>query len=113
MKPDIQIVDKGRGPQLSTSRITVQDLLPYFQEGCSYDEIRRWIPVLTAEEIQVVEQYIRTHYDEVMETERRIQERNALRKNSPEVEKILRQGRAERETLRERLERAKANGGAS
>ena len=30
MKPEIQIVDRGRGLQLSTSRITVQDLVPYF-----------------------------------------------------------------------------------
>ena len=31
----IEIVDRGRGLQLSTSRVTVQDLVPYFQEGCS------------------------------------------------------------------------------
>lgn len=112
MSNDIQIVDQGRGPQLSTSRITVQDLLPYFQDGCSYDEIRRWIPVLSPEEIRVLEDYIRANYEQVLETERRIQERNALRKNSPEVEKILREARADRKALRERLERAKSNGGA-
>jgi uncharacterized protein (DUF433 family) len=106
LKPSIQIVDQGRGLQLSTSRVTVQDLLPYIQEGCSYDEIRRWIPVLTPEEIQVVEQYIREHYQEVVETERRIQARNALRKNPPEVQRILTEARAERQVLRERLERA-------
>ena len=39
MKKDIRIVDRGRGLQLSTSRITVQDLVPYFQDGCSYEEI--------------------------------------------------------------------------
>lgn len=31
MNTDIQIVDRGRGLQLSTSRVTVQDLVPYFQ----------------------------------------------------------------------------------
>jgi uncharacterized protein (DUF433 family) len=51
----IEIVDRGRGPQLSTSRITVQDLVPYFQEGCSHAEIMRWIPTVSAEEIAVVE----------------------------------------------------------
>ena len=40
----IAIVDHGRGLQLSTSRVTVQDLVPYFQEGCSNEEIIRWIP---------------------------------------------------------------------
>jgi hypothetical protein len=32
---EIAIVDRGRGLQLSTSRITVQDLVPYFQRGWS------------------------------------------------------------------------------
>ena len=35
----IEIIDRGRGPQLSTLRITVLDLIPYFQEGMSYVEI--------------------------------------------------------------------------
>jgi hypothetical protein len=30
MSKTTEIVDRGRGPQLSTSRITVQDLVPYF-----------------------------------------------------------------------------------
>jgi hypothetical protein len=55
MSSAIQIVNRGRGLQLSTSRVTVQDLVPYFQEGCSYDEIIRWIPTLTHDEIAVVE----------------------------------------------------------
>jgi len=57
METDIHLVDRGRGLQLSTSRITVQDLVPYFQEGCSNEEIIRWIPTLTVEEIAVVERY--------------------------------------------------------
>ena len=39
MQKEITLVDRGRGLQLSTSRITVHDLVPYFQEGCSHDEI--------------------------------------------------------------------------
>jgi hypothetical protein len=31
----IEIIDRGRGPQLSTSRITVLDLIPYFHDGAS------------------------------------------------------------------------------
>ena len=55
MQKEITLVDRGRGLQLSTSRITVHDLVPYFQEGCSHDEIIRWLPSLTPEEIRVVE----------------------------------------------------------
>ena len=51
MNEPITIVDRGRGLQLSTSRITVQDLLPYYRDGTSNDEIRRWIPALTDDEI--------------------------------------------------------------
>ena len=55
MQKEITLVDHGRGLQLSTSRITVHDLVPYFQTGCSDEEIIRWIPSLTHEEIRVVE----------------------------------------------------------
>ena len=68
----IEIVDRGRGPQLSTSRVTVQDLLPYYQEGASNEDIRRWIPSLTDEEIAVLKNYIREHHEEVLQTEKEI-----------------------------------------
>ena len=72
MENEIALVDRGRGLQLSSSRITVHDLVPYFQDGCSYDEIIRWIPSLTHEEIAVVERYYRQHKDELDEYERRV-----------------------------------------
>jgi uncharacterized protein (DUF433 family) len=95
MKPQAAIVDLGRGPQLAGTRITVQDLLPYFQAGYSPDEIAQDMPI-TPEEIAAARQYIEEHRDEVLEADRRIRERNATRGNSPEVEEILRQARAER-----------------
>ncbi len=74
MAQEITLVDRGRGMQLSTSRITVMDLVPYFQDGCSYEEIRRWIPSLTDEEIAVVEAYYRDHKEELDEKDRRLME---------------------------------------
>jgi uncharacterized protein (DUF433 family) len=74
MNEKITLVDRGRGLQLSSTRITVQDLVPYFQEGCSHEEIIRWIPSLTHEEISVVEQYYRDHKIELDEEDRRIRE---------------------------------------
>ena len=71
----IQIVNRGRGLQLSTSRVTVQDLVPYFQEGCSYDEIIRWIPTLSQEEIAIVERYYLEHKQELDEEDRLVRER--------------------------------------
>src|ERR1700722_4498931 len=68
----IQIVDHGRGPQLSTSRITVQDLLPYYRDAVSNEEIRRWIPSLTDDEIALLKDYIRVHYEDVLRTENEV-----------------------------------------
>lgn len=112
MAREISIVDRGRGLQLSTSRVTVQDLVPYFQEGCSHDEIRRWIPTLSDEEIAVVKRYYREHQTELDEQDRQIRERAAQRKNPPEVEKILEEGRVKLRDLREQLLDSQSNGAA-
>jgi len=72
MKKELALVDRGRGLQLSTSRITVQDLVPYFQRGCSYEEIMRWMPTLNRDEIALVEKYYSEHKNELDEEDRRI-----------------------------------------
>ena len=79
MANDITLVNRGRGLQLSTTRVTVQDLVPYFQEGCSHAEIIRWIPTLTSAEIAVVERYYREHQAELDEDDRLIRERTEER----------------------------------
>ena len=68
----LQIVDHGRGPQLSSCRITVQDLLPYYREGATNDEIRHWIPSLSDDEIALLKDFIRDHFEEVTEAEKDI-----------------------------------------
>jgi hypothetical protein len=109
---DITIINRGRGEQLSTSRIMVRDLVPYFQEGCEYEEIIRWIPSLTREEIAVVDAYYREHQTELDEQERRFREYQeervrAQRERFPEEEREERAARMRR-ILRER--RQEANG---
>ncbi|HEV3003128.1 MAG TPA: DUF433 domain-containing protein [Pirellulales bacterium] len=101
----IEIVDRGRGMQLSTSRIAVQDLVPYFQRNCTYDEILEVMPTLTVEEIQAVEQYVRENYESVMQEDRRIREQNAHRVNSPEIEEIRRRGADKMDTLRKEFKK--------
>ncbi len=102
----IEIVDCGRGPQLSTSRITVQDLVPYLQQQYSYEQIVDIMPVLTVEEIQVVERYVQENYDAVMEQDRRIRERAAARRKSPRIEEAERAQRLQRlEAARQRIRR--------
>lgn len=100
----VELVDRGRGMQLSTCRITVQDLVPYFQRNDSYDEIRRWIPNLTNEEIRAIEDYIRDHYDEVMEQDRRIRERIDRRTEESDADPYWKRPKEERlARLREKL----------
>jgi hypothetical protein len=103
MNTEITIVNRGRGMQLSTSRITVQDLVPYFQSGSSYEEIMEAMPTLSVAEIQVVERYIDEHREQVMEIDRQIRERNASRRNPPQVEEIMRRAREKRLALQARL----------
>jgi hypothetical protein len=110
----ITIIDRGRGLQLSTSRITVQDLVPYFQDDCPDAEIIRWIPTLTAEEIAVVRQYFLDHRTELDEQDRRIRERTEERirlhrLRFPEPEGTMEERLAR---LREKLEqhRQRTNG---
>ncbi|MCI0637650.1 MAG: DUF433 domain-containing protein [Gemmataceae bacterium] len=103
MKNNIEIVDRGRGPQLSTSRITVQDLVPYLQQRWSHESILEIMPVLSVEEIEAVEAYVRDHFDEVMEQDRRIRARNSKRENPPEVEEILKRAGEKMATLREQF----------
>jgi len=96
MKTEIQIVDRGRGPQLSTSRITVQDLVPYLRQKFTHEQILEIMPVLTIEEIQAVVRYVQDNYEMVMERDRRICERNAARRKPPEVEEADRKERLDR-----------------
>jgi uncharacterized protein (DUF433 family) len=107
MNKEIAIVDRGRGLQLSTSRVTVQDLVPYFQDGCSFDEILCLIPTLTIDEIAVVEEYYRTHKQELDEEDRLIREQTTHRKNPPEIDEILRKGGEKMATLRDEFQRRK------
>src|SRR5439155_19756671 len=112
MSKVVELVDRGRGLQLSTSRVTVQDLVPYFQEGCSYEEITRWIPTLTVEEIAVVERYYRDHQQELDEEDRLIRARSTEQMNPGWVEKVLEEARGERLAITERLRQQRGNGEA-
>jgi len=71
----IEIVDRGRGPQLATSRITVLDLVHYFQNGTPHEVIRRWLPTLQIDEIAALERYYLDHKEDFDAKELRVQER--------------------------------------
>lgn len=70
----IEIVDRGRGPQLTSSRITVLDVFYYLRRGYDFDFIHRAIPSLTREEFAAIVAYVAEHRDELVEMDRRVDE---------------------------------------
>jgi uncharacterized protein (DUF433 family) len=75
----IEIVDRGRGPQLSTTRITVMDIFYWLHRGYGWDDIQRSMPTLTREEFDVVMDYVKKHHDELVEKDRLAEERTDRR----------------------------------
>lgn len=70
----IRIVDHGRGPQLSTSRITVLDVFYYLYRRYEYNDIHQIMPSLSREEFETVRQYVEEHYEELVERDRQAEE---------------------------------------
>jgi uncharacterized protein (DUF433 family) len=70
----IEIVDRGRGPQLSTTRITVSDVFYWFHRGYGWDEIRAIMPMLSREELDAIIDYVNRHHDELAEEDRKMEE---------------------------------------
>jgi uncharacterized protein (DUF433 family) len=83
----IAIIDRGRGPQLAGTRITVYDIIPYLEGGEGADYIAAVLSLSTAEVLALM-QYIEEHKAEVMAVHRQIEERIA-RGNPPEIEARL------------------------
>jgi hypothetical protein len=69
----IEIIDHGRGPQLSTTRITVLDVFYYLHRGYDYDAIQQIMPLSRAE-FDAVLRYVKTHEGELVEADRRAEE---------------------------------------
>jgi hypothetical protein len=67
----IEIIDCGRGPQLSTSRLTVLDVFYYLHRGHEFEFIHQALPRLSRTEFDVVLDYVNKHRDELVEEDRR------------------------------------------
>lgn len=84
-----EIIDRGRGPEIKGTRITLYNIIPYLEDGFSHEEILD-ILGLTSEQLDAALLYLEEHREELMEEHRRIEERIA-RGNPPEVEEKLAQ----------------------
>ena len=72
----IRIVDCGRGPQIEGQRLTVMDVFFYLHRGYDFDFIHRAMPSLTRDQFETVVGYVRDHQEELVASDRRIEERN-------------------------------------
>jgi len=71
----IQIVDRGRGPQIEGHRLTVLDVFYYLHRGYDFEFIQKSMPSLTREQFDAVVEYVDQHHDELIERDRLADER--------------------------------------
>ena len=82
-----KIIDRGRGPEIEGTRITVYDVLDYHKTGWHRDMIAATLD-LSSQQVDVAIRYIDEHRDEVMADYEKILARHA-RGNPPELQAKL------------------------
>jgi uncharacterized protein (DUF433 family) len=84
---EAKIIDRGRGPEIAGTRITVYDVLDYHKNGWHRDRIASLFRI-SSRQVEAAIRYIEEHRDEVMQAYERILARHA-RGNSPELQAKL------------------------
>ena len=80
-----QIIDRGRGPEIAGTRITVYDVMDYRKHGWHADRIAALFS-LSVDEIQAALVYIAAHEEEVARDYEKILERHRNYKYPPDVQ---------------------------
>ena len=84
---EAKIIDRGRGPEVAGTRITVYDVLDYHKHGWHRDMIADTLE-LSSQQVEAAVRYIEEHRDEVMADYARNMER-IHRGNPPELQAKL------------------------
>jgi uncharacterized protein (DUF433 family) len=92
-----EIINRGRGPEIAGTRITVYDIMDYYTQGWHHTRIAAWLRLSSAE-VQAAIRYIEEHREEVTANYQKILERSA-RGNPPELQAKLDAIHAKYETL--------------
>jgi hypothetical protein len=107
----VEIHDRGRGPELKGTRLTVYDIIPYRLDGYTPEQLvgifTGYRGLLGPAHFEALYRYMDEHHDEVMAVHQKIEARNA-RGNPPEIEAKLAQSRAKLAALREEFEKQRA-----
>jgi uncharacterized protein (DUF433 family) len=93
---DARIIDRGRGPEIEGTRITVYDVLDYHDWPVS--RVAGHFG-LSLEQIEAANRYIEDHRDDVMAAYQRGLDRCAIG-NEPEVEAVANEGHRDIKKLR-------------
>jgi len=81
------IIDRGRGPEIAGTRITVYDVWDYLKEGCHHTAIAMALRISSAQ-VQAAIQYIEEHKNEVLAEYQKMLDREA-QGNPPEIKSKL------------------------
>ena len=83
-----KIIDRGRGPEIAGTRITVYDVMDYYKHGWHRDRIAVLFR-LSSRDIQAAIDYIEAHKEEVLAEYQKILDRHHNYKYPPEVQKVV------------------------
>ena len=83
-----KIINRGRGPEIEGTRITVYDVMDYVQAGWQCDQIAGLFR-LPPDDIQAALAYIESHREEVTTVYQQIMARHQNVEYSPEVQAKL------------------------
>ena len=75
LSDDASIIDRGRGPEIAGTRITVYDIWDYARQNWHRDAIALTLPLPSAQVFAALE-YIEQHKDEVLSEYDRMVERD-------------------------------------
>lgn len=83
-----QIIDRGRGPEIAGTRITVYDVMDYWTAGWHCEQIAGLFR-LPPDDIQAAIAYIEAHKAEVLAEYQQILARHSQVQPSPEIQEKL------------------------
>lgn len=96
------IINRGRGPEIAGTRITVYDVMDYLKHGWHRDRIAALFR-LSSQDVQAAIDYIEQHRNEVEADYDRILERQRTHTNPPEWEARIEQSQGVAQRLRDQL----------
>jgi uncharacterized protein (DUF433 family) len=105
------IVNRGDGPKIAGTRITVYTVFEYLRAGWDVKSIAILLGV-SSSQVEAAQRYIEEHKDEVLPAFEKIMERIA-RGNPPEVQAKFAQSRRKLLELRDRLRQRNGQKGES